>query len=83
MATNEVFVYGNKYRISCNDAGLVKQAASYVEETMKQIEKNGHILTTSTLAVMAAIKIAAEYYEVKRKLEDCESKLQELIGRLE
>lgn len=83
MATSEVFVYGNKYKVSCEDAGLIKNAASYVEDTMKQIEKNGHILTTSTLAIMAAIKIAAEYYEIKGRLEGCESKLQEIISKLE
>ncbi len=83
MATNEVFVYGNKYRITSSNTELIKNAASYVEDTMKQIEKNGHILTTSTLAVMAAIKIAAEYYEMKSKVEGCESKLQEILNKLE
>lgn len=83
MATCEVFVYGNKYRITSSNTDLIKSAASYVEDTMKQIEKNGHILTTSTLAIMAAIKIAAEFYEIKSRLENCESKLQEILNKLE
>jgi cell division protein ZapA (FtsZ GTPase activity inhibitor) len=83
LAINEVYVYGNKYKINSDNSELIKDAASYVEDTMRQIEKSGHILTTSTLAVMAAIKIAVEYYEAKGRLEDCESKLQDILSKLE
>lgn len=82
MAASEVYVYGNKYKVMSEDSELLKNAAHYVEETMKQYEKSGHILTTSKLAIMAAIKIAVEYYEVKKEYNTCEQKLQELINKL-
>ncbi|MEF3254182.1 MAG: cell division protein ZapA [Deferribacterales bacterium] len=82
MATNEVYVYGNKYKVISEDYELVKDAAMYVEKTMKEFEKSANVLTTSKLAVMAAIKIAAEYYEVLKRYNRCEEKLQELVNKL-
>jgi len=56
LATKDVYVYGNKYKVMSVDSELVTNAAQYVEDTMRQYEKEGHVLTTSKLAVMAAIK---------------------------
>jgi len=75
-------VYGNKYKVMSVDSELVTNAAQYVEDTMRQYEKEGHVLTTSKLAVMAAIKIAVEFYECQRQHDRCKVKLQEIINKL-
>ncbi|MCA1927332.1 MAG: cell division protein ZapA [Calditerrivibrio sp.] len=77
-----MYVYGNKYKVMSEDSELLREAALYVEETMKQYEKSGNVLTTSKLAIMAAIKIAVEYYEIKKEYNTCEQKLQEIVNKL-
>lgn len=84
MNVAEVNVYGGKYRMKAvRDGDKLDEIAAYVEQQMKDIEKSSRELNTSRVAVMAALKIAADYLLLKDEVEQSRLTIDELERKLD
>ncbi len=66
MASGQVRVniFGTEYSlIADNDEDYVKQVAQYIDEKMREIDRNNSIKSTGKLAVLAALNIADELFQ--------------------
>jgi cell division protein ZapA len=62
----EVKIYGQRYVIKGEaEEGYISVLAGYVDEKMKMVAANTKIPTTSKLAILAAINIAHELFQLK------------------
>ncbi len=84
MGVSEVYIYGDKYKIKTEgDDEYIKSIGSYVEARMKEIENSLHVLTTSKVAVMAAFNIAAEYFMLKKEIQQSKEAIERLERKLD
>ena len=66
MASGQVRVniFGTEYSlIADNDEEYVRQVAQYIDEKMREIDRNNNIKSTGKLAVLAALNIADELFQ--------------------
>jgi cell division protein ZapA len=84
LGVSEVYIYGDKYKIKTEgDDEYIKSIGSYVEARMKEIENSLHVLTTSKVAVMAAFNIAAEYFMLKKEIQQSKEAIERLERKLD
>ena len=70
-----VRIYGQDYTISGErDEKTIIEIAAYVDEKMREISK---YFTAGSLAVLAAVNIADEYFEAKTKISELEAKARQ------
>lgn len=87
MQVSNVYIYGDKYTLKTDlDQSFIDEVAMYVDNKMKEMEKNVNTLTTSKIAIMAAFDIAAKYFllynerkEVIKQIEFLEEKVEKVL----
>lgn len=87
MQVSNVYIYGDKYTLKTDlDQSFIDEVAMYVDNKMKEMEKNVNTLTTSKIAIMAAFDIAAQYFllcneekEVIKQIEFLEEKVEKVL----
>ena len=73
-----VRIYGQDYTISGErDEKTIIEIAAYVDEKMREISKYFTAGPQGSLAVLAAVNIADEYFEAKEKISELEAKARQ------
>ena len=79
----EVKIYGEHYTIRSElSPDLIKDIARYVDEKMREVRGDAPIISTSTIAIMAALNIAEELFLLKLKQEELSDMLERKSSQL-
>ena len=62
----EVEIFGEIYRLRTDDKEGLKEIVNLVDTTMKEIAKNTRSFAGSRIAVMAALKLAQDCYQLRK-----------------
>jgi cell division protein ZapA len=94
--TVDVNLLGRSYRVACEDheRDALMQAVAYLDAKMGEIRKNGKVMGTERIAVMAALNVAHELLslklgsgfdlgQAKRRLLALESQIDAAIAKQE
>jgi|WetSurMetagenome_2_1015567.scaffolds.fasta_scaffold771618_2 cell division protein ZapA len=69
------------------ESAYVQQLAEYVDERMQKVGQNAPFVTSLKIAIMAAIEISNEVFELRQKNKEIEEsvrhKTEQLVGMLE
>ena len=68
-----VDIYDQAYHLSGQDAAHIRQLAARVDAKMRAVAQHTSTVDSLHVAVLAALNIADEYFELKRKHEGIES----------
>ncbi|MBI5186551.1 MAG: cell division protein ZapA [Nitrospinae bacterium] len=84
----EVEIYGNKYKIKQPEGGIdVKEIAEFLDAKIKALAETAPTASSLHLAVLAALNICHELFELKhgnsRADRIAEEKLEHLIRKIE
>ncbi|MBR1729111.1 MAG: cell division protein ZapA [Selenomonadaceae bacterium] len=66
----EVEILGEVYRLRTDDRDSLNKSVKKVDETMKEIQKNTRSFAGSRVAVLAALKIAEELFQLKKDYDE-------------
>lgn len=66
----EVEIFGEMYRLRTDDRESLKKIVNMVDSSMKIIAQNTRSFAGSRIAVLAALKIAEDYYQLKRDYDE-------------
>ena len=79
-----VDIYGHQYRmVGKASAAHLRTVAHYVDEKMRSIANGNARLDTSKLAVLSALNIADEFFQLKQEYEELLRILEEEEKRKE
>ncbi len=85
MAAGQVRVniFGSEYTlVSDNDESYVKEIAQYIDQKMREIDKNQSIRSTLKVAILAALNVADELFQERLYRQKLMSQLDEEAKRL-
>jgi len=83
MQTVTVNIYGEQYAVKTDDEPeYVEQVAHYVDTKMKEIADAGKVVTTSKIAILAALNIADEFLKAEVARQENDSETGRRIERL-
>jgi len=78
-----VQVFGDEYRISGEaDVAEIQRIARYVDKKMRQVAAQSERIPRTSLAVLAAMEIVAELFQVQQEKEQLIQKAYDNIDRL-
>jgi cell division protein ZapA len=73
-----VNIFGADYSLmSDNDEAFVKEIARYIDDKMREIDKNQTVKSSSRIAVLAALNIAEELFQERLYREKLLDQLNE------
>ncbi len=83
MNYSEVEIYGQCYTVKSDldDAQLQKLAAC-VDNKMQELQANTGVISTSRVAILAALNLAEELFQLKHQIETMESVVEEKSSHL-
>ena len=59
-----VNIFGSEYTLRAdNDGNIVEKIAQYVDEKMREIDRNQTLKSTTRVAILAALNIAEELFQ--------------------
>ena len=73
----EVNIFGEVYRLKTDDPDGLSKIVRMVDSTMKSISQNARIFAGSRIAVLAALKIAEDYMQLKKDYDELLALLDE------
>ena len=73
----EVEIYGEIYKLKTDDTKSLLKSVQMVDSTMKSISQNTRTFTGSRIAVLAALKIAEDYLQLKKDYDELLALLDE------
>jgi cell division protein ZapA len=85
MATGQIRVniFGSEYTlISDSDENYVKEIAQYIDQKMREIDKNQSIRSTAKVAILAALNITDELFQERLYRQKLMEQLDEEAKRL-
>jgi cell division protein ZapA len=83
MQTVTVDIYGEQYAVKTDDEPeYVEQVAQYVDRKMKEIANTGKVVTTSKIAILAALNIADEFLKAQAARQESDNETGRRIERL-
>lgn len=65
-----VGIFGDEYRIASEDTAQVQRVARLVDTKMREVAARSGRIPKTSVAVLAAMEIAAEYLRAQREEED-------------
>ncbi len=78
-----VNIFGSEYTlISDSDENYVKEIARYIDEKMREIDKNHSIKSTAKVAILAALNITEELFQERLYRQKLLARLEEEAQRL-
>jgi cell division protein ZapA len=78
-----VYIFGDEYPIKGNvDIEIIRKVADYVDRKMMGFQKNMASRDKLKVAVLSAINIAGELFELKESNESQAKQLEELHNKL-
>jgi cell division protein ZapA len=76
-STVQVEIFGQTYSVKAGvESGYVEQLAAHVDREMKEVSRATGAVDSVRIAVMAALNIADEYYQLRARLQDADEALQ-------
>ena len=66
----EVEIFGEIYRLRTDDPDSLAKIVQMVDSTMKSIAQNTRTFAGSRIAVLAALKIAEDYRQLKKDYDE-------------
>ncbi len=79
----QVEIFGQSYAVRAGtDAKYIEQLASYVDAQMREVAETSGAVDTMRIAVLTALNIADEYFQLKSGGASGEKKLRERADRL-
>ena len=70
MRRVEVEIFGEVYRLRTEDPNGLAKLVRMVDSTMKSIAQNTRTFAGSRIAVLAALKIAEDYVQLKKDYDE-------------
>ena len=70
MRRVEVEIFGEVYRLRTENPDALAKLVRMVDSTMKQISQSTRSFAGSRIAVLAALKIAEDYLQLKRDYDE-------------
>lgn len=88
LSVTTVQIFGQEYKIrGFEDRSYVEKIAGYVHERMKELAQDASSLAPERLAVLAALNIADELFQEKRKsseaLVSIEERTEAMLSQLD
>lgn len=81
--TVNVEIMGQRFTVSSDaEEVYVRKVAEYVDGKIQEVLKTGRPVAKSSVAMLAALNIADEYYRLKESYEAMASRLGRLAKRL-
>ena len=75
----KVRIYGQDYTVAGDrDEDTIREIAAYVDGKMKEIGRNFSQTAQGSLAVLAAVNVADEYFSAKRQIEELKAAKEQL-----
>ena len=72
----EVEIGGEKYTLRSNaDPGQIERCARFVDESIQQVRLRAGMLDAYKSTILAALSIAAQYYEAQGSLDDLRAEM--------
>lgn len=71
------------FRIGREYVDVLKQIAVYVEQKMDEVEKNYGEVTTTKVAILTALIIAMELFELRKKAVPADKQIDYLIDQID
>ena len=82
-----VDIFGREYKIKGADEEYIRSIARYVDGKMKEVSKDTALSSQDRLAILAAMEIAHELFQVRREssdgFSDIESRADSLLSLLD
>ena len=66
----EVEIFGEVYRLRTDDRESLKKIVNMVDSNMKLISQSTRSFAGSRIAVLAALKIAEDYFQLKKDYDE-------------
>ncbi len=83
MTAINVRIYGEEYSIrSKDDPAYVNRVAAYVDEKMNEVANSTQVISTSKIAILAALNIADEYMRLREETGLQEETVNRVVGEL-
>lgn len=85
MATGQIRVniFGSEYTlVSDSDENYVKEIAQYIDQKMREIDRNQSIRSTAKVAILAALNITDELFQERLYRQKLLEQLDEEAKRL-
>ena len=73
----EVEIFGEIYRLRTDDRESLNKIVQMVDSTMKTVAQNTRSFAGSRIAVLAALKLAEDYYQLKKDYDELLTLLDE------
>jgi cell division protein ZapA len=77
-----VEIYDESYNLRGSDAAYIQRLAELVDAKMRAVAQHTSTVDSLRVAVLAALNIADDYYQLKRKYEGIESEYTSRAGHL-
>ena len=77
-----VEIYDESYNLRGSDPAYIQRLAAIVDSKMRAVAQHTGTIDSLRVAVLAAINIADDYYQLKRKYEGIESEYTSRAGHL-
>lgn len=68
--STRVQIFGSEYHVKAEaDPDYIKTVAAYVDEKMREVAESQSIVSSTKVAILAAINLADEVFQERRKRE--------------
>ncbi len=82
-STEKVEIFGQEYKIKgVGNPQYIHKIAGYVDKKMREIAHSSGIMSQSRIAIMAALNITDELYQVRETREKAERELESQAAKL-
>lgn len=82
-STEKVEIFGQEYKIKgVGNPQYIHKIAGYVDKKMREIAHSSGIMSQSRIAILAALNITDELYQVREAREKTERELGQQAARL-
>jgi len=74
----QVEIFGHSYAVTAGtDPGYVERLAAHVDEQMREVSRTSGAVDTLRIAVLAALNIADETFQLRGRGQESEQRLQD------
>ncbi len=78
-----VSIYGHEYTLKGEaEPEYVEQVAEFVDRKMREVAENSTLVSTTKVAILAAINIADELFRERRKRQEALAMLDDRTGQI-
>jgi cell division protein ZapA len=76
-------IYGAEYSIRGHaDANYIKAVADYLDNKMREVDKNVRVDSSLKIAILASLNITDELFKEREKFEQIRTKLEDKIKEI-